>query len=239
MIKEIVCYKFPGFYESIFCNSDEFINDEEELKYTLEDMIEGNVEVEYEYEDFDKYQIAIGEVFMDCYVEKINEILPSEITDHDDFKFEKIDHSGQIDSPEYYNYRTDYSYCEVETNFETLQMIKDFTLALDGAEKYIKDHYTSCDGYVSFLSNSLEYWKSLKIEEYEENMLSALLDMLVYLGDCTGFHLITESTYYDVSKYDFAFPVVTYIGRNKNDLDIISNYLINGKVKIKKGSDIK
>ena len=92
MIKEIVCFKFPGFYESIFCNSGDFLDDEDELKFELEELLgEGKIDIYYEYEDFNKYKIDVGEKFMEYHLEKIIDLLPSEITDNEDFCFEKID----------------------------------------------------------------------------------------------------------------------------------------------------
>lgn len=234
MIKEIVCYRFPGFYESIFSNSDEFIDDEYELAGELEELIgQDKVEVEYEYEDFDKYKLSVGDTFMDYHIEAINDLLPTKITEDEDFKFEKINHSC-IDSPQYYNYRTDYCYCDIETNEKTLQKIKEHTLKLDGAERYILKHFTSYDGFISFISNDIEYWKSLDIKDYEENMLSALLDMLVELSDPTAFERIISSTYYDVDKYYYASATIRYIGKDEQekqrDLKILkeNGFEING-----------
>lgn len=223
MIKEIVCFNFPGFYESIFCSCDDFIDDEDEVKWNLEEVIgKGKIEVCYEYENFEEYKISVSEKFMEYYIDKIIEVLPIYILEDEDFKFEKIDHSVGVDSPKYYNYRTDYSYCEIETNNKTLDMIKEYTLELDEAEEYIKRNFTSCDGFISLISNDFEYWKSLDIEDYEENMLSSLLDMLIDLSDCTGFDEIEQATFYDVDKYYFVYPEVTYIGDDKeNDLKIL------------------
>lgn len=216
MIKEIVCFKFPGFYESIFCNSGDFLDDEDELKFELEEVLgEEKIDIYYEYEDFNKYKIDVGEKFMEYHVEKIIESLPSEITDNEDFCFEKIDYSTAIDSPKYYNYRTDYCYCEIKTNKKTLEMIKKYTLKLEGANKYILRNFTSRDGFISFISNNIEYWKSLEIEEYEENMLSSLLDMLVSLSDCTAFEEISYSTLYDIDKYFYVIPTADYREKDK------------------------
>lgn len=212
MIKEIISYKFPGFYESIFSNSDEFIDDEYELTGELEELGIENIEVYYEYENFDKYKLDVGETFMKYYIEKIHDILP--FTEDDDFKLEKINHAS-IDSPQYYNYRTDYCYCEIETNEKTLQKIKKYTLVLDGAEEYILKHFSSRDGFISFISNDINHWKELNITEYEENMLSALLDMLISLADCNGFEEIILGTFYDVDKYSYASPVINYTEKDE------------------------
>lgn len=209
MIREIGCYKFPGFYESIFCNSDEFLDEEDEIVFDIEEMIESkDFEVSLEYADFDMYKIDVCKTFMEYYVEKLIEILPYDITEHEDFKFDIIENSIEVVSPQYYNYSTDRCYCQVETNRKTLKLLKEYTLKLEDAEKYIKDHYTSYDGFISFLPNNIEKWKKLDIEDYEENMLIALLDMCIALTDCTAFDNIIESTFYDTDKYWYASPIV-------------------------------
>lgn len=92
MIREIGCYKFPGFYESIFCNSDEFLDEEDEIVFDIEEMIESkDFEVSLEYADFDMYKIDVCKTFMEYYVEKLIEILPYDITEHEDFKFDIIE----------------------------------------------------------------------------------------------------------------------------------------------------
>lgn len=211
---EIGSYRFPGFYESIFCNSDEFIDDESELEFELKEEFNKDVEVCYEYENFDKYKKDVCIAFMDEYVDKIIEVLPYEITENKNFKFEIIEDKDNIivESPKYYNYRTDRCFCEIETNIETLDMIKNHTLQLDDAKNYILRNFTSRDGFISFLSNDIDYWKSLEVNNYEENMIIALLDMLLSLSDCTAFEEIAMAVYYDVDKYYYVSPVIYYDG---------------------------
>ena len=235
MIREISCYNFPGFYESIFCHSDEFIDDEYELQWELESLVgEGKIEVYYEYDDFDKYKLDVGNKFMEYYIKEIKKVLPSEITDHEEFKLDKIDYSISVSSPEYYNYRTDNCYCEIETNSKTLNLIKEHTLKLEGVDKYIKSHFTSCDGFISFISNDINYWKSLDIEEYETNMLTSLLDMLISLSPWGDFEQITLGTYYDIDKYYYADATIEYKEKNeklrKKGLKTLkeNGYKING-----------
>lgn len=211
IIKEIGSYKFPGFYESLFCNSDEFIYDESEMQFEIEELIESkDFFIEYEYEDFKKYKIDVCDKYMKLYTEKIIEVLPNDITEHENFCFEMIDYSIIVDSPKYYNYRTDNCYCEIKTNRKTLKLIKEWTLRLDGVSEYIIKHFTSRDGFISFISNDIDIWKETDIEDYEQNMLISLLDMLIGLSDCTGFEEIMLETYEDIPKYCYAEPVVYY-----------------------------
>lgn len=240
MIKEIGSYKFPGFYESLFCNCEEFLDDESEMKFEVEQLIQSkDFFVEYEYEDFSKYKINVCNKYMEFYIEKIIDVLPYDITNHEDFIFEQVDYSTVVESPKYYNYRTDYCYCEIETNRKTLKLIKEWTLKLEDSSDYIKKHFTSRDGFISFVSNNIDIWKETDIEDYEQNMLIALLDMLISLSDCTGFEEIALRTYYEIDKYCYASPVIYYREKDneiaKNDIKILEE----NNFEIKRLSEIK
>ena len=160
MIIEIGSHRFPGFYETLFCNCDEFFDDEQELKFEIEDFVTDNkLEVCYEYEDFSKYQKDVCKQYLKLYVEKLIELLPSSIANNDNFQFEIVEDENNITviSPKYYNYETDRCYCLVETNKKTLQMLKDFGLKHEDAQKYLIDHFTSYDGFISFIKNDIEF----------------------------------------------------------------------------------
>lgn len=212
MIKTIGSYCFVGFYESIFSNSDEFIDDECEVADELSLDTDYEVEVEYEYVDFKQYQLDVCNKFMECYIEKVIDELPYDIVDDDEFQFEMVEGSVWVSSPRYYNFETDKCYCEIDTNTKTLDMIKDHTLNLEGAEQYIINHFTSRDGFISFISNDIGYWKSLPIEEYEDNMLISLLDMMLNLSDEDAFNDINYDVLDSVCKYEYVECYVHYDG---------------------------
>lgn len=210
MIKNMGSYYFPGFYESIFNGSDDFIDDEVEVK---DELGLDDISVDYEYVDFKKYEIDVARKYMECYVEKVIEVLPADITDNKKFEFETVDESMWISSPRYYNYETDKCYWEIKTNIETLGMIKDYTLKMKGVKEYLLNNFTSCDGFVSFISNDLEYWKKLPIEEYQDNMLISLVDMMLKLSDDEVFEDIKFDVVDCVSKYEYVDCYVDYSGK--------------------------
>lgn len=187
--KEIESDYFPGFYESIFSHSDEFIDYEIEDKDELEEIVgKGNVEVTYEYiknENYNgriEYMKDVSQAFLETYVEAIKDALPYEITDDTDFLLEVNTENMVVASPEYYNYSTDRCWCDIYTNIKTLQMIKEYTLKMKYAKEYIINKHSSYDGYMSFVSNNINYWNKLDISEYEDNMLAALFDALIVLS---------------------------------------------------------
>lgn len=212
MIIEIGSYSFIGFYESIFNNSDDFLESENDLKDELKEKINKDIvfDVEYEYKDFNKYKSDVCNKFMEFYVDKIKDILPNYILDNKDFLFEKIDNSIVVVSPKYYNYESDSCYCDIETNQRTLELIKNHTLNLKGVNEYILKHFSSRDGFISFVSNDLDYWKSLDIMDYEQNMLISLLDMLLKLSDENSFNDINYDVLDCVEKYEYVEPLIYY-----------------------------
>lgn len=225
IIKEIVSYKFHGFYESPFLNSNEFIDMESEDKDELEEILTtiikdkeelkeiiNKLEVVYEYDNIKEYMQDIAKSFIYYYVELIKDKLPYYIQDMNLFKFELVEVDPVIDSPKYYNYRSDDLYFKIDTNIETLTLIKYYTLNKKGAKEYIKNRFTSRDGYISFLNNNIEYWKQLNIKDYEENYLSCLFEILLYLDDKENIFNICYSVLDDVCKYEYVHPIVYYKG---------------------------
>lgn len=234
MIIEIGSYRFPGFYESLFCNPDEFIDDEYELQRNLMEIVDDEkLEVCYEYEDFNKYKKCVSRVYLKYYVEKLIDCLPS-FKEEEWFEFEIIDDEDNIEviSPKYYNYCTDSCYCLVETNTRTLDAIRTFGLMREeDVQEYLIKHFTSCDGLISFVSNDINEWKEMEIEEYieKERYLIALLDMIIALNSYNNFNDIMISTYYDVDKYYYAEPIVYC---KKESVNVIKeNCSINLKIK--------
>ena len=209
IVIEIGSNLFDGFYESIHCNCDEFIDYEHEDEAILKDLLyfsEDKADVVYEYDDFNQYKADVCTTFMELFVERVIDVLPSNITNNKDFKF---DIAGEVEvySPKYYNYTTDKCYINVQTNYKTLNMIKKHTLSLKGVQDYMIDNYTSYDGFISFLSNDKEDWEKTDIKDYKENMIIGLLDMLVILSDGEKVRYeLNEDTYYRIEKITYTIP---------------------------------
>ena len=210
IIREIGSHEFPGFYESVFCSSDDFIDYEYELKKALQ-TIDENVDVYYEYDDIHEYEKDVCRSFMQKYVESIKNELPYDVVDDEDFLFNiKNEEEIIIVSPKYYNYSTDKCYCNIETNIKTLEQIKNYALDMEGATDHIIRKFTSCDGFISFINNDINYWWELPIEEYEENMLIALLDMLLILSNDDYIFEISIDVIGEIEKCFYAYPVIDY-----------------------------
>lgn len=227
--KEIGCYKFYGFYETMFSYSDKFIDYEQEDKNILKEKYNiNNIEIEYEYDNYQQYTKDVTDLFMEYYIEKINDILPSTITNDKHYIFEKINNTLTIISPQYYNYTTDKPYIKIKTNYYTLNLIKEYTLKQKGCEEYIKNNFTSYDGFISFITNNYNTWKKTPIQEYEENMLIALLDMLIELDDENNIFNLHYEVYEDTYELEYTTPYIIENNEytNKKELhEYIKDYL--------------
>jgi len=133
---------FSGFYNSIW----EF-DYEQELCYINEsrrdnglDELTSDNEIEIDYTN---YKNNIAEQYCDVIGELLNDYI-------DSMKFIKIK------SPREYNFTTDKIECNV--TFDTNKIQEWCVDNLDTLGKYIKDRFTSRDGFISFFSNNVDVW---------------------------------------------------------------------------------
>lgn len=216
MIREIGSFRFWGFYETIFSNSSDFIDDENEIKDELVELMgHKDFSVCCDYENYKEYKKDVCREFMKQYVEKVKDVLPCWITEFKFFKFDMVDDENNIVviSPTQYNYYTDRCYCDVETNIETLNLIKWYTLNLKGGREYIFETHRHRDGFTSHIKNSIDVWKSIRINDYEEIYLIALLDMLLYLSEKDCFDKLHYDVYENIEKWCYVKIIVKYKGK--------------------------
>lgn len=130
---------FMGLYESNLHNSD---TDYELIQDLLDYEGDANkYEVEY---DFDEFKTAAGEACVDS--------LNNELYSHD--VIIDMTYAG-MNSPKYYNYDTDRVLIDVDYNF--IQLVKYCRYTNKGKfNQYLKDNFTSYDGYISFVENNVD-----------------------------------------------------------------------------------
>lgn len=210
--------KFPGFYESVFSNSDDFFEEEKELETSLRIHTGKKINVEYEYTDLEKYMLDISKEYLISYVDKINEGL-DDLTD--DSLFEMDEEIILIRSPKYYNYSNDECFTEVKTNYETLEHIKKYVLKQPTIDKYIYKCFKPGNGEFSEVPYNIEQWK-IKIEKYDIDMIIRLLDMFLHFKDKEGAFdyletvwtsIIREAIENNNPKICYAEPILSYNGK--------------------------
>ena len=230
IIKELYINVFYGFYESIFCNSDQFIDAESEDKDILLNkypfLNDNDFEVYYDFENFENYKNDISKEFSNLYLEFIKELLPYDITENPKFLLELK--GNYINNPKYYNYRTDKNGLFIKTNYITLNLIKNYVLSFENMENYIYKKNSSYDGFISFLSNNYHEWINKPIENYKCNELSFLFDNVIIQNDNDLIFNLNYECYENIEVYNYVDPYVEY--NYKTILlydfeDMIQNYL--------------
>lgn len=213
--KELYINVFYGFYESMHCSSSQFIDEECEDKYELLDkypfLNENDIEVYYEFENFENYKNDISKEFSKLYLNLIKELLPFDIIKNPKFLLELK--NSYIDSPKYYNYRTDNNGLFIETNYFTLNLIKNYILSFENMEDYIFKKNSSYDGFISFLSNNYNEWIDKPIEKYECNELSFLFDNIIIQNDNNYNDMIFNlnyECYENIEVYNYVDAFVEY-----------------------------
>lgn len=136
---------FEGFYESDLYNSDTLYCKAEEMN-----IPEG---YELDVHDFKGFENEVGE--------KAVEFLRDCLEDDD------VIHSmsfKDIDSPSYYNFETDKLLIDINFNEAAL---KEYCLGMYVEEfaDYLRENYTSYDGFTSFVPNNVQDFKKFLMEK--------------------------------------------------------------------------
>ena len=134
------CKIFEGFYESNIYNSDSL------YWITKNDIDEGYLQ-NNQYYDIDNWEQFKKDVANQA-VYKLLDILP----DNDIIQDMKL---KDIYSPKCYNYETDSLIIDVKLNLTKLKKYC-FTTHRVAFNKYLKDNFTSHDGFTSYISNNID-----------------------------------------------------------------------------------
>lgn len=161
---------FPGFYESVLYNSDTLyyeVHNEENMEY-YRDVFNDNTLTENDLDiDFEAYKHDVINAFIDAFSN--SNCLPNFI---DKICFR------ELVSPHYYNYETDKIYVSVHLSDDWKNKVLAFMNSNgERLSKRILKEWTSRDGFISFLPNSLSAWR--KIIENDDKIKPALLECII------------------------------------------------------------
>jgi hypothetical protein len=127
---------FNGFYGSIW--EDYLTSDGEAEHYKLDDDFDF-----YQYVDYNKYFNHLSKQFCNIVENELKEFVYS-------IEFE------ELVSPKFYNFSNDSINCTIKPN--TLEIRNYIFSNLERFREYLKDNYTSRDGFNSFHSNDFDEW---------------------------------------------------------------------------------
>lgn len=129
---------------------------------------------ELEYDDFDIDYDAYQKDVMDSYVEVYKEYMPDFV--------ERIE-GVYLDSPKYYNFRTDKIFGTFVLADDALDKMKSYINEhRKDIEKVIRERHSSCDGFISFMSNDVDEWIAeleKPVEDLDERYISCLIGYIM------------------------------------------------------------
>lgn len=134
---------------------DDFENDFSE--YTAEQF--------WDNFDFDKYKTKIQELAADFLMYEIDDENGNEI---------KIK-AGELYSPKYYNFDTDN--IELTVEFDKVKILNNVFKDVNAFDAFLKENYSSYDGFCSFTANNFEEWY-IDYKDEKETAIGALLTYL-------------------------------------------------------------
>ena len=144
--------------ETIF--DDYFINEDFENGDS-----EYNAEQFWDNFDFDKYKTKIQELAADFLTYEIDDNNGNEI---------KIE-AGELYSPKYYNFDTDN--IELTVEFDKVKILNNVFKDVKAFDTFLKENYSSYDGFCSFTANNFNEWY-IDYKDEKETAIGALLTYL-------------------------------------------------------------
>lgn len=180
---------FTGFYQGIWDQGENEWTEIHEMKYG-------------EYEDFESlnliddwgfgpdYRDKVAKLFADDYAEIIKNCIGV-----------PMKHTGcYVSSPKEYNFTTDRIYATFEV-FDYDALVKRLS-ELGNLPEYrtdlaalIKKYHTSCDGFISFMSNDIEEWFGLMQDPSNDHYTSYFMGYLLSLMAPEEIEGLNESEY--------------------------------------------
>ena len=185
---------FPGFYNTIFEPNGEDCEIDEINRQRLEkNLTEINYDdCNFNYKDYEKNMSEDMSY-------KIAEYLESIFGEKIDITFEKVV------SPKFYNFSNDSINIEIAIDLNLV--INYLESNLKEFKDYIKNKYTSYDGFISSYSNDgLNWLNDIKTIDFESShKLGSILDFILINEDYEAINLIedcTDSNYLYAENYD-------------------------------------
>lgn len=189
------CPIFSGFYNTIWQYEDQYV-----IEYINENRQENNLQpINFDHLDIDYRQYEIDLCINVC--ELIQDRLSNFIIK---IEFETLQ------SPKEYNFKNDSIDCIIIPKIDVIQ--KFIYDNKDSFCEYLKQKYTSYDGFISHYSNKFETWKS------ETNNFIDLDVNGHYLGSILEFIALTLEINENDLYYDIEFDHFQYVN-NLEDLN--------------------
>jgi hypothetical protein len=176
---------FSGFYNTIWDDNDDYELDEE--KFTDEQK-EEYYRSDLYYDNVKDYEHSVVSSFIKELTDKLKE-----------GKFVKSIEFEKIVSPKEYNFTNDSVNVIIDINTDIC--MKYIVDNKESFSKYLKDHYTSCDGFWSHYSNDYDTWVNDKDLFESSHMSGAVLNFI-----CQNEEITEIDMYEDIRSNGAYFP---------------------------------
>lgn len=200
----INCPIFKGFYGTVYdmdnmLNKDiviedltrEFTNEEKENEFYIGLLSKYYNDEKVVHIDYANYMANVGHLI--C--EYLNDVLYM-IFDEVSIKY------VCVNSPKYYNYSNDK--IEVELKCDEENLIKELKAYInkhrESFKAYLKANFTSCDGFISFYSNSIVEW--LNKSEYDSVEIGSMIEFVLYDYNGKIYDDMFYYVYENINSYD-------------------------------------
>jgi len=195
---------FNGFYGSIFDSMIDHC-----IEYECESIREHFIESGIEESIMDKIDIE-SEALSYIKIDKLYNLIGDLYCEH----FDNImqDHFStiktvflKIDSPKYYNFSNDKIVANIGISESDISELCNYILEnADKFESFLKDHFTSRSGFISFYSNKFEDWNEItkSFTHFEDNVYFEY-SLLFYIQNEVG--SIEDSFIYELEDHLFEY----------------------------------
>lgn len=196
---------FSGFYNTIWEFDYNYIN-EDILQQRQENGLYSDLNIEINI-DNTSYENDIAGLLCDVIKEKLNDYINS-------IEFENVY------NPKTYNFHNDSINVIINPNIEN---IKNFIYSnKEKFIKYLKNKYTSCDGFISHYSNCFENWENdtnnftdLNINSH---VLGSILDFIACILDIKEFDLYDDDVIENINVFEYIINYDDLINYTDNSL---------------------
>ena len=181
---------FEGFYESNLYNGED---EQIQIDKKREDNYEGDGEIkDYEITDFKAFSTSVAKRIVDEWLAPLltDYRRDTELCDRMELK--------EVHSPRQYNFTTDKLVCDLNIDLDLLaKRINDDEGMRNGFDAYLKEHYTTRSGFISWVPNNVnEYFA--KGEDYEVMVDYYLLTKIFGTTD-----VVKVQTEYTQEEHDY------------------------------------
>lgn len=108
----------------------------------------------------------------------------------------------KVDSPKYYNYSTDKLVCNIEVNKNKF-LTKLQKYNFEAWRQFLKNNFTSYDGFISFYPNDPNEWTELIAEKFDTDNIIIETLLQFYLEQSEEFGMIKETLISNIFENTF------------------------------------